>query len=307
MLGAGKAKRLWRKLRPKRLVTPAVVSIRCREIMPADLEGVTKLLLRGFGWSSRDHWAMVIKRLTEHQTPAGFPEYGYMLENDGIPVGVVLLIFTQRVVKGVPEIWCCGSSYYVDPVFRPYAYLLLKRAHRFKNVTYLDVAPSSHRWPALAAQGYKQIAQGVYAAIPALCRATPGVQVREVTDVCDERLELYERDLLITHANYGRCVALVCEQQGTVRPFVFALRHRHRVPFAHLIFTRDQADFVLFAGAIGRYFMRRGIPVVVLDADGPIRGVPGRHMKLYLKFWNGAERPCLGDLAYTEIPMFGVI
>ena len=152
---------------------------------------------------------------------------------------------------GVTRVWCCGSSYYVEPQFRPYAYLLLKRAHRYKDVTYLDVAPSSHRWPALDAQGYKQTSQGVYAAIPALCRATPGSQVREVTEYAMSGLEPFERDLLVTHAGLRSVSLWYASNKGSVRPFVFVLRHRYGLPYAYLIYSRDQADFVLFAGALG--------------------------------------------------------
>ncbi len=132
---------------------PAVLALRCREITPSDLEGVIDLLTVGFGRRPREFWANVVDRLTHHHTPAGFPKYGFMLENDDVPVGVLLLIFTERTIDGVATIWCGESSYYVDPRFRPYASIMVKRSHRYKDVTYLNLTTSSARSSTMEVQG----------------------------------------------------------------------------------------------------------------------------------------------------------
>lgn len=291
----------------KPLPMPAVLSIRCREITPADLEGVIDLLTIGFWRLPRNHWVKVFDRLMRHQTPEGFPKYGYLLENNGVVVGVLLLIFTARAVNGLGSIWCNESSYYVDPRFRPYAPVLVKRSHRFKNVTYLDLTASAHRRRTMEVHGYKRLAQGMYVAMPAFSRSTAGVRVRMITGTYKEYLTPFEIELVDTHVAYGGCISMVCEHQGIAHPFVFVVRHRYGLPFAYLIYSRDQTDFERFAGPLGRFLMRRGIPLVALDADSPLAGVPGKLMELLPKFWNGPMRPRLGDLAYTEIPMFGVI
>jgi hypothetical protein len=44
-----------------------------------------------------------------------------------------------------------------------------------------------------------------------------------------------------------------------------------------LTYCRDFADYVRFAGAIGRHFLMRGIPSIVVDSDPrarELRGVP---------------------------------
>jgi hypothetical protein len=289
---------------------PLILAMRCREIRPPDLESLIDLLTTGFWRHPRGYWAGVIQRLTDHPTPDGFPKYGYMLENDGNPVGALLMIVTARRYNGTTRVWCNESSYYVEPHFRCYASLLVKRAHRRKDVTYLDLTPSPHTWTTLNAQGYKRLAEGVYATIPALCRPTSGAKIREVRSHCEVRshldgyLDSFDLDLLVAHASYGLCLSVICEQNGIVHPFVFALRHKYGMPYAYLIYTRSLADFVTLAGTLGRYLARRGFPAVVLDADGPIGGLPGKYMEAPPKFWLGGERPRLGDLAYTEIAMF---
>jgi hypothetical protein len=286
---------------------PAVLALRCREITPSDLEGVIDLLTVGFRRRPRDFWVNVVDRLTHHHTPAGFPKYGFMLENDGVPIGVLLLIFTQRTIDGVATIWCDESSYYVDPRFRPYGSIMVKRSHRYKNVTYLNLTTGSLRSLTMEVQGYKRLAQGVYVAVPALSRTHYEVRVYPMATTFSERLETFDFELLINHASYGGCISLICEHEGRLHPFVFAIRRKYGLRFAYLIYSKNQNEFVKFAAPIGRYLAKRGIPLAALDADGPLYGIPGTMTRLRLKFWNGPVRPRLGDLAYTEIPMFGVI
>ena len=302
-----RAKRVWQKIHPTPLAAPTSLSVRCREIEPADLDGVIDLLMLGFWRAPRSYWVGVMHRLAAHQTPEGFPKYGYMLENDGKPVGVLLMIFTARCVDGHVSIRCGESSYYVDPRFRFYASVLIKRAHRNKDVTYLDHTASPHRWSTLDAQGYKRFAQGIYATRPALCASPPGVRVHKITGYNqDSRLEPFENDLLATHAKYEKCISVVCDHRGAAYPFVFTVRRRYGMPYAQLVYCRDQSDFVTLAGALGRFFARRGILVVELDTDAPIPGLRGK-FTVMPKFWHGPERPRQGDLAYTETPMFGGI
>jgi hypothetical protein len=300
-----RAKRVWTKLRPIAADKPAVVAVRVREIGLPDLDGVIDLLTKGYWRSPRSYWMNVIERLTKHQTPQGYPRYGYLVENDGTLVGVILTIFTARVAEGVTSVWCCGSSYYVEPQFRLYGPTMMKKAHRFREVTYFSISPSPHTWDMLAAQGFKRLNKGVYAALPALCPALPGTRVRIIKEY-DARLTPFEADLLERHAGFG-CISVVCEHNGMLHPFVFVVRRRYGWPFAYLVYSPDQADFRVFAGTLGRFLAKRGIPSVVFDADGPVDGIPGKYLESLPRFWKGNERPRLGDLAYTEIPMFGVI
>jgi hypothetical protein len=305
---ARRIKRVWHRTLAKPGGKPAIGRIRCREITPDDLDPVVDLLTEGFWRSSRDYWMGAIGKLTEHPTPEGYPKYGYVLENDGTAVGVLLTIFTARVVNGETRIWCNESSYYVKPWFRFYAPLLVQRAHKHKNVTYLDLTPSAKTLATLGAQGYERIAFGVYATLAFLCRPAHRVQIRKVDEPShDVRLESSERDLLNAHARFQRCISLICDDRGNLCPFVFVLRSKYGIPFAFLLYSRSHADFVRFAGQLGRFLLRQGIPLILLDADRPITGIPGKFLKLYPKFWKGQEAPRLGDLAYTEIALFGVI
>ena len=192
----------------------ASTAVRCREITAADLDGVIDLLTVGFHRHRRVFWATVIDRLTQHHTPAGFPKYGFMLESDGVPVGVLLLIYTKRTIDGVGTIWCNESSHYVDPRFRPFASVLVKRLRRYKDVTYLNVTTAAHRASILEVQGYKRLAQGVYLAVPLLSWPRCKARVYPMATAFSERLEAFDSELLTKHASYGGCISLVCEHEG---------------------------------------------------------------------------------------------
>jgi hypothetical protein len=73
-------------------MAPAVPRLRCRQIEKADIEAVSSLLARGFPAHGRRFWLAAFAQLTRHDTPAGLPKYGYLLESDGAVVGAILLI-----------------------------------------------------------------------------------------------------------------------------------------------------------------------------------------------------------------------
>jgi len=84
-----------------------------------------------------------------------------------------------------------------------------------------------------------------------------------------------DEEVLLQHAALG-CVSLWCTTSERAYPFVFRPRLvRGVIPCAQLIFCRDLADFVRFAGPIGRFLARYGRPFVILDANAPIPGLLG--------------------------------
>jgi hypothetical protein len=117
----------------------------------------------------------------------------------------------------------------------------------------------------------------------------------------------FEREVLLQHAAHG-CISVWCMTSERAYPFVFRPRRiRGVIPYAQLIYCHDVADFVHFAGPLGRYLALRGRPLVILDADGPIHGLVGVFRRGSMpKYFRGPQRPRLGDLAYTEYALLGV-
>jgi hypothetical protein len=281
----------------------------CRQITKSDLNGVANLLARGFRRRGVKYWLKALERLSGHSTPPGLPRYGYLLENDGSPVGVLLLIFSTVGTGSSSILRCNVSSWYADPAFRTYASLLVQQAIKNKNACYINISPAPHVLPTIKAQGFSRYSNGQFLAIPVLGRNATSDHVTLSRSYIEPTalFEPYERALLLEHAGYG-CLSLWCTTSERAYPFVFLPRLVKRfIPCVQLVYCRDVADFVRFARPIGSFLTLRGWPFVLIDSNGPIPGLMGRYFEgVAPKYFKGPERPRLGDLAYTEAAMFGM-
>ena len=149
-------------------MSSADLRIRCREIGSADVDRIADLLTRGFPERTREFWLRALRRLSEHSAPEGFPQYGYMLESDGSPVGVILLICSCLDTGGEKRIRCNVSSWYVEPGYRVYASILASHALKREQATYFNITPRPWTLRILEAQGYKRYCSGRFVGIPAL-------------------------------------------------------------------------------------------------------------------------------------------
>jgi hypothetical protein len=116
-------------------------------------------------------------------------------------------------------------------------------------------------------------------------------------------------ELLESHARYG-CLALVCHTEDGPLPFIFlpkrARSGRFPLPAMQLVYCRDTADLARCAGALGRFLLLRGKPIVIVDANGPVQGLAGRYSAARgRKYFKGPHPPRLGDLSYTELVLYG--
>ena len=283
----------------------SVRQVRSRQINEHDIDGVIDLLTRGFRVRGSDYWRHALAKLRSHPTPAGLPKYGYLLESDGVPVGVILLIFSAVPSRDAVTTRCNVSSWYVETEFRSHAPLLISQAIKHKNVTYVNISPAMHTWPIVEAQGFARYSDGQFVAVPALSRSDG--KVIGIGTTPDAHFEPSELDLLSIHEDYG-CRGLWCVTSDRAHPFVFMPRLvKGVVPCAQLIYCRDIQDFVRCAGPIGRYLALRGRPFVIVDSNGPIPGLVGTYFDgKSPKYFKGPQRPSFGDLAYTEAVMFGL-
>jgi hypothetical protein len=286
--------------------------LRCREISETDFDAVADLLTRGFVGRSRQYWLQGLRRQATREVPDGYPRFGYMLDNDGMPVGVLLLLYTSRVNGGKTAIQCNLSSWYVDPAFRNYAPLLTKIAQKNKEVTYLNVSPATWTWPIIETQGFTSYCSGLFFSIPALSRVKPGMTVETVAPNARviEGLPDTEVELLTRHARYG-CLSLVC-RTPTGGPFPFILlpmrirRGWIAPPAMQLVYCRDIACYVECAGAIGRALIPHGKVSVILDSNGPVAGLTGIFSRARgRKYFKGPNPPRLADLTDTELVLYG--
>jgi hypothetical protein len=209
----------------------------------------------------------------------------------------LLLLYTSRIQAGETTIRCNVSSWYVDPLFRIHAGRLSSIAQKNKDVTYINISPAVTTWPIIEAQGFKLYCSGLFFSVPILSRTETGATIETVTPETRSIKDLPEEDfeLLASHAQYG-CLAFVCHTTDGPFPFVMTPKRirtgRIPLPAMQLVYCRKTADYVRCAGAIGRFLVRHGKPVVILDANGPVPGLTGIYTeKRGRKYFKGPTPP----------------
>ena len=290
------------------MVSP-VPALRCRQIADADVAAVAALFARGFPNRNRQFWLRAFARLRRREPPPDLPQYGYLMESNGVPVGAILVICTRMQVGDATTTRCNLSSWYVEAGFRAYATLLVSRALQHKDVTYLNVSPAPHTEPIIQAQGFARYCDGIFIALPLLngLFGNPEIKLLDARSDPEVAFDPGEREILRQHAANG-CISLWCATAERAYPFVFRPRLvRGVMPCAQLIYCADIADFARFAGPIGRHLARHGRFLVIVDSNGRIPGLAGIYRRGSMpKYFKGPQRPRLGDLAYTEYALLGV-
>ena len=283
--------------------------VRCRQIQDQDLEAIIDLLTEGFPDRPRNYWTSGFARLATRDIPESYPRFGYMLDEAGAPVGVLLLIYTGADLGADQAPRFNVSSWYVRPAYRGYASLMAHMALKRRAAVYLNTSPMPHTLPMLSAMGFAPLSRGQVVAAPGLSKALPGAKVIEIGPY--SRLSDYpdqaEFALLRAHAAQG-CVSLVVREADRWTPLVFLHRHIRYAPTRtlQLAYCHDTADFVRVAGAVGRFLARSGHHLVICDANGPIKGLAGVYVKgKSPKYFRGPAKPRLNDLAFTEATVFG--
>jgi hypothetical protein len=279
------------------------VELRVREITERDFELVSEFLGRHIGYPA-DYFQELLHRMRGGPALAGYPRYGRVLDHDGEIVGAIILIFSRRE----HVIQCHITGWAVAPAFRTLAAFFFGRDLGYRGVTYLNLSARSspHTVPIIEAQGFTRYSDGEFFCIPALQLAAPSNNKAKVVSAEREPnapFDAKDSTLLSDHLSFG-CISLWCVTPKRAYPFVFRPRLFKRiVPGVQLIYCRDIADFVRFAGPIGRHLARRGRGLVRIDANGPMTGLIGVYQRgVDCRYYKGTK-PRLGDLAYTHLAM----
>jgi hypothetical protein len=271
-----------------------------RQLQESDSEAAVTLLTRGFWDRTPDYWRRALARLRDRQLPGPYPRFGYALVDSDELVGVLLLIFSR---SDDGNIRANVSSWYVEPDYRLYSNMMLAPAlSRFPEATFINVSPSPHTLQTIGVQAFEAHVKGTFVSLAALAVPRPSARISECAANAGE-----DATMLETHAALG-CLSLEVTYRGAVHPFIFLprLAHRSGVKFAQLIYCKSMEDFVLLAGPLGRWLLKKGFLFVILDANEPVKGLFGRYFAgRKVKVFRGPVRPRLGDLTHTELVLFG--
>ena len=270
-----------------------------------DREPLSRLLAKGFPAKDAEAWSGILSLLLRLADENGLPAPGFVLDAEGTLVGTLLTILKPRE-RGPAQ--CNLSSWYVEPDYRSYAPLLVAAATRDKGMSYVNVSSQRHTRPTIEAQGFRRYADGLHICFPLLALgAADGMIVEGIEAPEGAAVDDLDRAVMRDHRDLD-LLALWCVSDGCAYPFLFLPRRitRLNVPVAHLAFCRDVSDAARFARPLGRFLARRGYPALLVDANGPIPGLPGRFFPDRMpKYARGPVMPRIGDLSYTEAAFFG--
>ncbi|OCI93877.1 hypothetical protein A6U86_17615 [Rhizobium sp. AC27/96] len=282
----------------------------CRPIEDNDWEGIIDCLGRNFPTRSRSYWERAIVRMEKRPIVPDLPKYGFVLDMSGRIVGVLLaLYFRHEGQEGEEEIRCNLSSWSVDPEYRAFAGKMVIAVLRKKNVIYFNVSPAPGTEKVNEALGFRRYSEGQLAFLPILSSVKHPYRVLEARSDLPEMSMLSEgdRDILLKHAAL-ECRSLICVGEGKAYPFVFKTRRIFHgiVPCSQVIYCRSLEELSQCAGVLGRYLLRKGMLLAIVDANAPVPGLTGRYFAgSGAKYFRGPKPPPLGDLTFTELVIFG--
>jgi hypothetical protein len=281
-----------------------IAAVRLRQITDADLSATAELLSEGFPGRSVAYWRRGLDRMRTRSAPKGYPRYGYLLDSDTGPVGIILLIFSTAPSAGGTIVRCNVSSWYVRREYRILASLLITATTKDANVTYFNISALPHTWPVVEAQGFSVYGRGQMYALPILRRAVNLLQIEIFHDAI-ACLASPDREVLQRCAALGS-LSVVVRHQHASYPFVFQKHYVKRtVPIYRLAYCRDIQEFIRFAGNLGRFLLKRGSVWVQLDANARIPSLVGWYTERRgRKFAKGPHPPRLGDLSSSEAAFF---
>jgi hypothetical protein len=276
------------------------MKIRSREIEPSDFAGVATLLGKGLGYPP-EYYLEIFHALERHDTPPGFPKYGYLLEANKGVVGGIIVIYSRITHTAIPHIRCHVSGWYVDPNYRLYAAMLAAKATGRKDVCYLNVSARPATRSIIEAQGFHKYSNGQFLSIPLFHLFDKNTDV-ELTPFGHEppgEITADAFDLMSAHDRYG-CLCLWYTIEKRSYPLIFRSKSfKGFIPGVQLIYCGDVNMLTRCMRNIGIYLAKRGLWLVSIDANGPIPGLKGKYFDgVEPRFYKG-QQPAVGDLAFT--------
>jgi hypothetical protein len=274
-----------------------------REIADDDLDAVRGLLVEGFPQRSVGYWTRGLANLSALRPVEGFPRYGYLVDADDAPQGVLLTITSNR---GLNRARTNLSSWYVRKRYRQSAVAILAHALKLQNTTFINPSPADHIVPILEALGFVPYTAGLVAFDVRTAMRGPSSRgaVRRVGTGDLAGLSETEGDIVADHLRMG-CDVLRLETGGRAGLLIHRRKLIKRsVPSSQVILT-DPDLLAELAGPVMRALASRGSLVALCDVDRIGEPTFGRVFRRGIRYFKGGDAPRVGDLSYSELAVFG--
>jgi hypothetical protein len=274
-----------------------------REITDDDLEAVHELLVEGFPLRSKDYWTQGLANLQHLPHVEGFPRYGYLIDADHAPQGLLLTITSERGAHGVRTNF---SSWYVREGYRHFALLLFRHALELENTTFINPSPSEQVVPILKTFGFEPYTAGLL--VLDLRTAMRGRSARaavqrlgigDLTDLSERESQIAE-----DHLRMG-CEVLRIETDDRAALLIHRRKWVRRVVPCSQVILCDPDLMIDLAGPVMRALAGRGSLLALCDIDQSAKPAIGRVSPRGIRYFKGATPPPAGDLSYSELAVFG--
>ena len=274
-----------------------------REITDDDLEAVRELLVEGFPLRSDSYWTKGLANLRSLPHVEGFPRYGYLVDANHAPQGLLLTITSDRGAHGVRTHF---SSWYVRERYRQFALLLIRHVLDLQNTTFINPSPADHVVRLINAFGFEPYTAGMVVLdlrMAMRLRSSRGsVQRLGIGDLAD--LSESEGQIAEDHLRMG---CDVFRLETDVRAGLLIHRRkwiRRSLPCSQVILA-DPDLMLELAGPLMRALASRGSVLALCDVGETRDPVIGRVFQRGIRYFKGAEAPPVGDLSYSELALFG--
>lgn len=265
------------------------------------------LLCRGFPRRSESFWLKALDRASHFLAKdSGWP-LGYLLEQDGAMVGIMLTFASWREApSGSQTLVVNLSGWYVLPQYIGIAPMMLMRIVADRGATYTDLTPAKSVAKMLVRMGFVPWNECVIL-LPCPIGLVAGAGAGKVLpfeEVPQGALGGFQRRLLEDHESLGCLVAVLHDGEGYA-PLIFrTFRHRTRLgklPTAHLVYAESREAVLKNLRAISSFLLRSGMLVLFMDGYPSAAPWGSAVRERGVRLFRGSIAEDSVDFAYSEL------
>ncbi len=267
------------------------------------LDTTLPILSRGFPGMRRAGWIAAIARLRAFGAPDMQAPAGYLLEQQGREVGVILTIPSQRADDtDAPRRIVNLSSWYIDPEHRWRAPRMLQTVTACDETLFTDLTATPSVRSMIGRFGFRDWTEGaLILALPWLAMKAAGPShVVPLRDLPPDAFAGPTRRMLDRHAALD-CIAGGLWDGKALHPLIFSRKTSRGIRLARLIFSDDRATIFAHLPAISRFLLREKIMLLAVNADRRERAAGSIfRWRTSPAFYKGPAAPAPCDLAFSE-------
>jgi hypothetical protein len=261
------------------------------------------ILSRGFPAMRRGGWNAAIEKLRAFGASDPQARAGYLLEDKGQDVGVILTIPSQRAGDSdEPRQIENLSSWYVDPDHRWRAPRMLQTVTASSTTLFTDLTATPAVRSMIGRFGFRGWTDGTLIfALPLFAMKAAGrSQVVPLRDLPPDAFAEPVRRMLDRHAALD-CVVGALWDGAAIHPLIFSRKTYRGIRAARLIFADDRATMFANLPAISRFLLREKFMLLAVNANRGER-VAGSifTQRTSPAFYKGPTAPAPCDLAFSE-------